>query len=303
MILREARPLTVVREAKVADLLVDSFAMAPGRERPDSRRLEASGVTLAEGRLWVVFDDLPVVASLDPRLVVPDSTARLVPVPASLTDVEDIAHDRTTGHFFVVVEGRHTGSKPPRPLIAQFDGEWRAIATKWVDVPLVKENKGIEGLDVVRRGGTTYLLGLLEGNRGLAGKAGRRFGGGRVHVLSEGAQQWHSVGTIDLPSDLRFRDYSALSVVDDRVAVLSQESSALWVGRLNAQKWEIMDDGVVYPFPTDHDGRTVYRTVEGVTWLTERELAVVSDRDSASRARSTHAKDQSVHLVELPAGL
>ncbi len=218
----------------------------------------------------------------------------------TLTDVEDIAHDEPSGHFYVVVEGRHTGSKPPRPLVAELDRDWRPVATKWVDVPLVKVNKGIEGLEVLRREGALYLLGLLEGNRGLAGKAGRRYGGGRVHVLVEDDERWRSVATIDLPETLRFHDYSAISVADDRVAVLSQESSAMWIGHLAPDTWAIMDDGVVYGFPTDRSGHTVYRTIEGVTWLTERQLAVVSDRDSTKPTSTARDKDQSVHLVELP---
>ena len=61
-----------------------------------------------------------------------------------------------------------------------------------------------------------------------------------------------------------------------------------------------MDDGVVYGFPKDRSGHTVYRTIEGVTWLSERQLAVVSDRDSTKPASTARDKDQSVHLVELP---
>ena len=296
----EAGTLQVVREAKLADLLADVLPRKRGEGRLDPQRLEGSGVVRAGGRLWVVFDNLALVAGLDPGLAVPDPTAQLVAVPADLTDVEDIAHDEPSGHFYVVVEGRHTGSKPPRPLVAELDRDWRPVATKWVDVPLVKVNKGIEGLEVLRREGALYLLGLLEGNRGLAGKAGRRYGGGRVHVLVEDDERWRSVATIDLPETLRFHDYSAISVAGDRVAVLSQESSAMWIGQLAPDTWAIMDDGVVYGFPTDRSGHTVYRTIEGVTWLTERQLAVVSDRDSTKPTSTARDKDQSVHLVELP---
>ncbi len=298
--MHEAEPLEVLREAKLAALLADVLPPQHGEGRLDAGRLEGSGVVLAEGLLWVVFDNLAVVAGLDAGLAVPDPAARLVPIAAALTDVEDITHDEVSGHFYVVVEGRQAGSKPPRALVADFEGNWRLVARKWVDVPLVKANKGIEGLDLVRRAGGTYLLGLLEGNRGLAGKAGRRPGGGRVHVLVEDAERWRSVATLDLPQALRFRDFSAISVSGDRVAVLSQESSALWVGRLRADRWEIMGEGAVFVFPKDDDGHTVYRTVEGVTWLTERTLAVVSDRDSSRSGSVAHDKDQSVHLVRLP---
>ncbi|MGV1007858.1 MAG: hypothetical protein ACOYBY_04520 [Dermatophilaceae bacterium] len=292
-----APPLTVVREARFADVLADAFA------GPVPGRLEASGVVRAEGRLWVVFDNLPVVACLSPELDTPDPTARLVPLPADLTGLEDITHDPVRGRFYVVVEGRSSGPGPPRALVAEFDQDWRELGRRWVDIPLAKANKGLEGLDLVRRDGQTHLLGLLEGNRGLAGKAGRRPGGGRVHVLAEDDARWHSIATIHLPRSLPFEDYSAISVVDDRVAVLSQESSAVWIGRLDPTAWDIMGDGVVHPFPLDASGRSRYRTTEGVAWLTERELAVVSDRETKALATAKQDKAQSVHVVELPARL
>jgi hypothetical protein len=304
MSVAEGRSLEVVREARLADLLADAVGGLREPARLDPARLEGSGVVLAEGRLWVVFDNLPLVAGLAQTLDTPDPTARLVALPRELTDLEDITYDEVTGHFYLVVEGRDTGAEHPRAMVAEFGADWRPLGHKWVDLPLAKVNKGVEGLELVRREGRPYLLGLLEGNRGLSGKAGRKPGGGRVHVLEQEEARWRSVATIHLPRSLRFRDYSAISVVGDRVAVLSQESSALWLGRLDPDGWEITDDGVVHPFPTAADGKPLYRTTEGVTWLTDGLLAVVSDRDSSRTAPlpGPRSKEQSVHVVELPPG-
>ena len=86
----------------------------------------------------------------------------------------------------------------------------------------------------------------------------------------------------------------------ERVAVVSQESSALWVGRLSPSTWEVVDDGVVYLFPRTRHGQIRYGTVEGVSWLDEQTLAVVSDRAKPGQPRRMRATDQSVHIVALP---
>lgn len=295
---RAGPPLRVLREAKLAGVLAGVLPTARGGN--GDPRLEASGVVLARGRLWVAFDNLGVVAGLDPRFASPDPTARLVPVAGDLRDIEDIAHDQESGRFYLVVEGRHTGSGPSQPLVAALDSHWKLLGRKRVDLPLARANKGVEGLECLRRAGRRFLLALSEGNLGLAGKAGRRYGGGRVHVLAETGDRWAVDDTIALPESLRFHDYSAISVAGERVAVVSQESSALWVGRLHPTRWAIMDDGVAHPFPTHASGEPRYPSIEGVAWLDERTLAVVSDRVSGGEAAGRD-KDESVHVVELPA--
>lgn len=290
----------MLREARLADLLADQPHRDPVVAVP--RRLEASGVAFADGRLWVVFDNLPLVASLDPRLPSPDPAARLIPVGPDLRDVEDLAHDDDTGDWYLVVEGRHTGSGPPKPLVAQHDRAWKPLARKRVDLALDRPNKGVEGLACVRRADRLHLLALSEGPLGLGGKARRRHGGGRVYVLAEDDTCWRVEKTFGLPTSVRFEDCSAISVAGDRVAVVSQESSALWVGRLAATGWGIMGDGVTYPFPREGSGDPLYRAIEGVAWLDEQTLAVVSDRVSGGKG-AAREKDESVHIVALPSAV
>src|SRR5205823_4724083 len=148
-----------------------------------------------------------------------------------------------------------------------YDEDFRQVASRWLDFPLDRTNKGLEGLACVHRDGQTYLLGLCEGNRCKGGAEGRRPGGGRMQLFVEGRRAWEHTGTLRLPKAVRFEDYSSLAVTDDRVAVVSQASSAVWVGRLHASRWEFVDDGSTYRFPTDHRGRHVYGNVEGVAWI------------------------------------
>ena len=120
---------------------------------------------------------------------------------------------------------------------------------------------------------------------------------------------WVHTGTIRLPGTLAFEDYSGIALVGDRLAVVSQASSALWVGRLRRNGADLADEGVdevadegtVYRFPTDSRGRTVYRTVEGVSWLGDDRVVVVSDKvKPGSAERSGRAKDQSIHIFTIP---
>jgi hypothetical protein len=103
-----------------------------------------------------------------------------------------------------------------------------------------------------------------------------------------------------LPASLPFTDYSSVSVRGERIAVVSQESSALWVGGLSSSTWDVVDDGASYVFPRTQRGRIRYANVEGVSWLDDQRLVVVSDRAKRGQPNRTRATDQSIHIVALP---
>ena len=286
--------LRTIREAKVRHLLADQV--------PTLRRFEASGVVATDGALWVIFDNTPLIARIEPDLE-PGRSGNQVLHPPGSVDYEDIAHDHVDGRYFVLVEAVRAHGDVYKAQVHEFARDFTPLATRWLDYRLPSPNKGMEGLTCVRRNGRVHLLALCEGNFGLSGRAGRRPGGGRVHVFVEDGDTgdtWQPTDTICLPPSLPFIDYSSLSVSGDRVAVVSQESSALWVGRLSPSTWEVVDDGVVYLFPRTRHGQIRYGTVEGVSWLDEQTLAVVSDRAKPGQPRRMRATDQSVHIVALP---
>jgi hypothetical protein len=285
--------LRLLREAKVVDLLA---GVADGTDR-----FEASGVLSFAGWFWVIFDNVPHIARINPALIPGDPSARLIRQPGGASGYEDIARDPAGERLFVLIEAVRHPSGAYLAQVQEFDRAVRPVATRWLDFPLDRPNKGLEGLSCVRRDGRICLLGLCEGNRCRGGEDGRRPGGGRVHVFVEGAGQWEREHTIRLPASVRFTDYSSISVAGDRVAVVSQESSGLWVGRFAPSSWDLLDEGRTYSFPTDRQGRTLYGTVEGVSWLTESEVVVVSDRAKPTHPPRFRAKDQSVHLFALPA--
>ena len=136
-----------------------------------------------------------------------------------------MAYDSRTGRFYVLIESLRRGAGKFMAAVQEYDANFRYIGCAWLDFPLDRPNKGIEGLTCAHRDGQTYLLGLCEGNRCKGGAEGRDPGGGRIHVFRRSRRQWDRVGTIRLPETVLFEDYSGIAVAGDRIAVVSQASS------------------------------------------------------------------------------
>ncbi len=291
--------LQLLREAKIRDLLPESAL--------DVDEFEASGVLFARDRCWVIFDNIADVARMEPELSSGDENAVTHIRSMEATGFEDIAYDDIDDTYFLLVEAIERESGTYMAQVIELDGDLRLRSERWLDFPLDRQNKGIEGLTCVRRGDDAYLLGLCEGNLCESGEVGRRPGGGRVHVFAlpsdadEQTNQWDRFDTIPLPRSLDFADFSSLSASGSRLAVLSQESSALWVGELTPSGWDLVDDGTIYAFPGDGDG-TPYGNVEGVSWLTDNEVVVVSDRAKKDQPSRFKEKDESIHVFALPVG-
>jgi hypothetical protein len=288
----ERRRLVLVREAKLASLLAGA----------GGDRLEASGVLALDGHCYVIFDNAPDIARIEATLSPPPAGSGQIRQPRGRrAGFEDIAHDAVTGRFYVLIEAvaRDQGFMAE---VQEYDERFAYLGHAWLRFPLDGPNKGLEGLTCVHRGGRTYLLGMCEGNRCRDGEEGRRPGGGRIQVFERGLRDWDRVATIRLPATLDFEDYSSLALAGDRLAVVSQASSALWVGRIRPSSWEVADEGAVWAFPADPAGRAVYCNVEGVSWLSADTVVVVSDRAKRNgQDERCRAKDQSIHVFAIPA--
>ena len=284
--------LELVREAKIFDIL-------PGSLDP---RLEASGVLAKDGLFYVIFDNLPHIACVGPELSQTAGSNRMIVQERGLrSGFEDIAHDSLSGRFYVLIESLPRGRGTFMAAVQEYDANFRYAGRAWLDFPLDRPNKGLEGLTCVRRDGQAYLLGLCEGNRGKGGAEGRVPGGGRVQVFRRGHRQWDRVATIRLPETVLFQDYSGIASADGRIAVVSQESSALWVGNLAPDGWKFTDAGVSYALPRPADGSIVYGTAEGVSWLAPDQVVAVSDKAKPDQDPRCRAKDQSIHIFRIPA--
>jgi len=155
-------------------------------------------------------------------------------------------------------------------------------------------SKGFEGAISIRdTEGDLVILALCEGNF-CKEHTNDDVGNGRIvamkkDVQGDGTCTWKTIRQIAIPESASFRDYSSITLNEDgRVAVSSQENSAVWFGKLKGRLsdglWSLNevafdDDGhKVYHFPKDSSCNTVYCNVEGIHWLDGNMLLAVSDK-------------------------
>jgi hypothetical protein len=290
--LMRSRPaLRLVRERKLAELITFPRGGAV---------LEASGV-LAKGRdCFVIFDNVRRVARVERSLTPGAPRHAWMGRARSGEGYEDIAYSAHRRRFYTLIEAEKHPDGTFKSVIEEYDEAFRFKGRRWVDFAFEERNTAFEGLSAVRWRGHDYLLALCEGNRCRAGRKGRRPGGGRIQVLRRSGTVWRPLATIKLPRRLRFADYSALAVRGEHIAVTSQETSRLWLGKLRRSDWTIAGAGRSYDFPRTRKGKLLYSTVEGISWLAADTFVAVSDLAKEDHPSRCKRKDQSIHVFRLP---
>ena len=283
--------MVLVAERKLADFISPP---TPGGV------LEASGVIAKGADYYVIFDNVRRIGKIH-RSLEPGSKRHSWFGPKRDGEgYEDIAFSRHTRRFYLLIEAEKHPDGTYKALIDECDESARYERRRWVDFPFEQRNTGFEGLSAVRWRKQNYLLALCEGNRCRAGRAGRKPGGGRLQVLQRSGRLWTPVARIKLPRAVRFEDYSAVAIRGRRIAVISQQSSRLWIGTLRFGDWTIDDNGRTYDFPRTKKGKIKYRTLEGLCWLTDRSFVCVSDLSKRQHKKRHQKTDQSIHVFKLP---
>jgi hypothetical protein len=290
-----ANSLELVQEVRIGDLLKEA----------GDKSYEASGVYLKDGYLHIIFDDNPCLLRLKPDWRDAGEESVLLDLKGTRAGYEDITYLSSANRWYCLIEAAETQSGVSMPAVDEFDESFVFIKRYWLDFPLKAGNKGFEGLSFLRFAGNDYLLGLCEGNKCKSGSTGIKPGKGRIQVFRRALETWEHIGTVRLPKSVLFKDYSSLDFRNGCLTVLSQATSALWIGRLRTQPAGLEDlfedDGDLYWFPRDDKGRTMYCNLEGVTWLGNDQLVVVSDKAKAEQPGRCACKDQSIHIFKLPA--
>jgi hypothetical protein len=283
--------MTLVTEAKVSDFIT------PPR---GSAVLEASGVVAKNGYYYVIFDNIRRVARVGAGLEAGSNRHGWFGSRREGDGYEDIAYSPHTRRFYLLIEAeKHVdGTYKGRIDECREDGTFER--RRWIDFPFESRNSGFEGLSAVRWKGRDYLLALCEGNRCRGGRKGRKPGAGRIQVLQRAGAMWKPIATIALPSRVKFEDYSAVSLRGSRIAVLSQQTSKLWIGTLRFADWTIAGRGSVYDFPRNRKGKPKYCTLEGLCWLSPRRFVLVSDLSKGNYAKRCRKRDQSIHVFRIP---
>ena len=232
--------------------------------------------------------------------------AVLLDLNGSSAGYEDLTYQPETKTWYCLIESVERKPGVFMPRIDEFDEAFHYTRSHWLNFPLKSGNKGFEGLSCLRYQGEDYMLCLCEGNDCKGGKAGQQPGKGRIQVFRWQTHEWKHSGTIRLPEAASFKDYASLDLRADCVTVISQTSSALWIGqaRPHADSLENLfaGDGQTYLFPRDDFNRILYCNLEGVTWLGADRLAVVSDKGKPDQPGRCARKEQSIHICKLPEG-
>ena len=283
--------MILVAERKLADLISPP---TPGGV------LEASGVIAKGADYYVIFDNVRRIARIHRSLEPGSKRHSWFGRKRNGEGYEDIAFSRYARRFYLLIEAEKHPDGTYKALVDECDESAQYKRRRWIDLAFEKRNRGFEGLSAVRWREQDYLLALCEGNRCRAGRAGRKPGGGRIHLLQRSRTLWKPVARIKLPRTVRFEDYSAVALRGRRIAVLSQQSSRLWIGTLRFGNWTIAGEGQTYEFPRTRKGKIKYRTLEGCCWLTDQSFVCVSDLSTQKSTKRYRKTDQSIHVFKLP---
>ncbi|KAF6251183.1 hypothetical protein COO60DRAFT_1562562 [Scenedesmus sp. NREL 46B-D3] len=251
-------------------------------------KFEASGMTIAPYQdkqydtdewLWIVFDNLHALGRVDRHFEFASKKNMLVGHKPGEKDsqFEGITYVESTGNFIVMEEVRyHDEHDKLHPFTHELrltaDGtQYETLRVCPVHYELKHENKGFEGVHFQQRGEEGLLMGLCEGNHCWGGKRGRDAGHGRIVVAVSNGKHgeecgWDVLKTVEIPRTAFFTDYSGMAVRGNRIAIVSQENAALWIGTFDFEALEFTDEGRVFNFPRDNHCDIMYCNVEGVSW-------------------------------------
>lgn len=178
------------------------------------------------------------------------------------------------------------------------------------DFEFSHDNSGFEGVDLVKDAdGKEFLLGLCEKNYCTGGERGySQTGNGRIVVMEkttvDGKCRYKTKKALDIPRSADFHDYSAMDIRGDRIAIVSQENSAVWIGKFKPGKngHFHFGKGKTYDFPRNDACLIKYCNIEGIYWITDNAIAAVSDKMKSKGKQSFRCleKDQMIHTFALP---
>ena len=254
---------------------------------------EASGVLFKNNEIFVVFDNYSMVAKINIEI----NKAKLLGENKQGSGYEGITYDDRNDRFYLIEESlKNNGAFNAR--LTNADKSFIIQSKKWLKYNFQGLNKGFEGLTLVTQNNKTYILALCEGNECDSGKVSKIHGAGRIKVFEKQKAKWKYIASIRIPQSLEFMDYSGIDINEQNIlAITSQESSAIWIGGLDVENWQINDIGKVYYFPKDKNGNKTYCNIEGVSWVANNRLVVISDAKKKKQPNECQEKEQSIHFV------
>jgi hypothetical protein len=186
--------MILVAERKLADLI---------RPPTPGGVLEASGVVAKGADYYVIFDNVRRIARIHRSLEPGSKQHSWFGWKRDGEGYEDIAFSLYTRRFYLLIEAEKHPDGTYKALVDECDESAQYKRRRWIDLAFEKRNRGFEGLSAVRWREQDYLLALCEANRCRAGRAGRKPGGGRIHLLQRSRTLWKPVArsSCHAPSD------------------------------------------------------------------------------------------------------
>jgi hypothetical protein len=243
-------------ETKTIELIVQSEAklneLLRGQSEEDKH--EASGALFFNNEIFVVFDNYYMVAKINIEI----NKAKLLGENKKGGGYEGITYDNINDRFYLIEESL-TNKGAFNARLNHANKDFIIKSKKWLKYNFQSDNKGFEGLTFVTKNNKTYILALCEGNECDSEEISKIQGAGRIKVFEKKKKKWKYIASIRIPQSLEFVDYSGIDINEQNIlAITSQESSAIWVGRLDVDNWQIDDIGIVYYFPKDKNGNKIY---------------------------------------------
>lgn len=271
-------------------------------DKENRNLLEASGVVVVNDDYVVVFDDMHGIARIPRSSDGGFVKGKIIGPQRQEEGYEAIAYDSRLDLLYAVIENAPDEDGFYRPQLQELTTDL-VKAGDPVPLPLnlpldnVDPNKGLEGAAVVHKGDHSFLFGLCEGRGCNSDDSKNANGRGMIQIFEKTGEKWAYLGPVLLPVEVDFRDFADLAIRDDRVAVVSQKSSKLWIGKLvpTIDSWKLIHE-CIYSFPKKKN-KKLYCNVEGVDWVTDNQLVVVSDMASKARCKQ---KEMMIHLFDIP---
>ena len=260
----------------------------------NSAKIEASGVYYNNGNFFIVFDNLHKIAIIKNDFSIINSNQWLGKERSKKSSgFEGVTYNPLTNKYLIIQESEKFQNKFI-PVIHEFSLDFESADSYDIDFSLKKENKGAEGITFFKIKNESYILLLLEKPNTLNQNTNEV---GNILVLKKKNGFYEEFAYLSLPGNVNFDDFSDIAWNGSKIAVLSQESSALWVGELNEDmSWK--NTSTTYYFPK-RDGEYLYCNLEGISWINETTLVLVSDTSKKKQPSLCKEKSEMIHIWKI----
>ncbi|KAL4438157.1 hypothetical protein ABPG77_010518 [Micractinium sp. CCAP 211/92] len=283
------------------------------RDLKNSTVFEASGLAYVRGKFYTIFDNAMSIGIMDDRFQFRDPENRLIGEWEPESQFEGIAYVPENDTFLLLHEAVELGEEVYKPQVREVKlkkdlSGYDVHAVCTINFELEAENKGFESINYVHTPDGPFLLGLCEGNHCKGGEEGQDPGNGRIIVSElrwnkDGSCHWEPVKKIKIPESAYFKDYAAMAYNYEirKLAILSQEDAAFWVGDFDGDSLEFVgEEGEVFHLPRDNHCEMIYCNAEGIQWVDHFRIVVTSDKAKSRQPYWCDQKDESVHLFAMP---